>query len=183
MSEERDEMTSAFSDLSDHVSDPGAEEFDTGQPGLPILLDALTDLIERSRAMPMSASVLVNKHDALKLIDDIYAALPGQLTHADRVLSDADEALDAAHAQAQRLLAEARDEAEMLVSKHEITRQATERAADIEANAHEVARTLKREANDYCDRRLADFEIDMGRLLSQVQAGRAKLAGLLDEEQ
>jgi len=40
----------------------------------------------------------------------------------------------------------------------------------------------RREADDYCDRRLAEFEIDLGRVLAQVQAGRAKLAGRLGEE-
>ena len=42
-----------------------------------------------------------------------------------------------------------------------------------------VADGLQRDADDYCDRRLADFEIDLGKVLSQVQAGRAKLAGRL----
>jgi type II secretory pathway predicted ATPase ExeA len=37
------------------------------------------------------------------------------------------------------------------------------------------------DADDYCDRRLADFEIDLGKLLAQVQAGRTKLAQRLDE--
>ena len=46
-------------------------------------------------------------------------------------------------------------------------------------DAEETADRLQRDADDYCDRRLADFEIDLGKVLSQVQAGRAKLAGRL----
>ena len=34
--------------------------------GVPTLLDALTDVIERARSMPMSSSVLVNRNEALK---------------------------------------------------------------------------------------------------------------------
>ncbi|TQK76046.1 hypothetical protein [Rarobacter incanus] len=159
----------------------GQEDGDDGaQRGLPALLDALTDLIERSRAMPMSSSVLVNKTDALNLVDAIYEALPGQLTHADRVLSDADEALNAANNQAQRILAQAREEAEEMVAKHQIMVAAQARAEEIERQAQEVADRLRHEADDYCDRRLADFEIDLGRVLTQVQAGRAKLATMLD---
>lgn len=176
-------MSSAFSDLSDeHAPLASHDDYDAAERGVPALLDSLTDLVERSRSMPMSASVLVNKNEALQLIDAIYEALPGQLTHADRVLSDADEAFVAAQNQAQRLLAEARDEAEELVSRHEITRQAEERAEAIIHDAAAAADAMKREATDYCDRRLADFEIDLGRLLVQVQAGRAKLATMLDEE-
>ncbi len=181
-------MSSTFDDLSDDgngrgfVENPPDDHADASR-GVPALLDTLTDLIERSRAMPMSSSVLVNRNEALELIDAIYEALPDQLTHADRVLSDADEALDVAHNQAQRLLAEAHQEAEGLVARHEITRQAEQRAAEIIAEAEQTAQSLRHEANDYCDRRLADFEIDLGRLVSQVQSGRAKLASLLAEDE
>jgi hypothetical protein len=48
------------------------------------------------------------------------------------------------------------------------------------AEAQETAERLRREADDYCDRRLADFEIDLGKVLAQVQAGRAKLASRLE---
>ena len=61
--------------------------------GVPTLLDALTDVIERARSMPMSSSVLVNRNEALDLIDELRDALPTQLTRADEVLSDADQVL------------------------------------------------------------------------------------------
>jgi cell division septum initiation protein DivIVA len=60
---------------------------------------------------------------------------------------------------------------------------AQERAAQIVAEAEETADRLQRDADDYCDRRLADFEIDLGKVLSQVQAGRAKLAGRLGADE
>jgi hypothetical protein len=40
---------------------------------------------------------------------------------------------------------------------------------------------LRHEADDYCDRRLAEFEIDLGKILAQVHAGRDKLADRLGE--
>jgi hypothetical protein len=61
-----------------------------------------------------------------------------------------------------------------------VVAQAQERAAQILRDAEEQARVMRHDADDYCDRRLADFEIDLGKVLSQVQAGRAKLAGRLD---
>jgi cell division septum initiation protein DivIVA len=61
--------------------------------------------------------------------------------------------------------------------------QAEARAAQILAEAQETSERLQREADDYCDRRLADFEIDLGKVLSQVQAGRAKLAGRLGADE
>ena len=55
------------------------------------------------------------------------------------------------------------------------------RAAAIVTEAERTAEQVRREADDWCDRRLADFEIDLGRVLAQVQAGRAKLAERLTE--
>lgn len=59
--------------------------------------------------------------------------------------------------------------------------QAEARARDIVDEAQEAAAVLQRDADDYCDRRLADFEVDLGKLLAQVQAGRAKLADRLGD--
>ena len=38
-------------------------------------LDELTDLIEQARAMPMSASAIINRAEVLELVDDIRARL------------------------------------------------------------------------------------------------------------
>lgn len=174
-------MAHQFDDL--HENQPRGGGFEDAQDeaplGVPALLDALTDLVERSRAMPMSSSVLVNRNEALDLIDAIHEALPHQLTHADEVLSDADQTFVEARQQADALLQEARQEAAALVSRDAVVREAQQHAAQIVAQAQTASDTLRTEADDYCDRRLAEFEIDLGRVISQVQAGRAKLAGKL----
>lgn len=154
-----------------------------GQPGLPAYLDALDELVSRARAMPMSASVLVNKAEALDLIDQMREVMPEQLSQADAVLSDADEVLDQAHGQAESILATARNRAAQLVSAEQVVVQAEARAREIVDEAVEQGHKLRSEADDYCDRRLAEFEIDLGKVLAQVQAGRAKLAGRLSDDE
>ncbi len=159
------------------------QQHDDGQPGLPAFLDALDELVSRARAMPMSASVLVNKADALDLIDQMREIMPEQLSQADSVLSDADHVLDEAHGQADSILATARSRAAQLVSAEQVVVQAQAQARGIVDAATEEGRVLRSEADDYCDRRLADFEIDLGKILAQVQAGRAKLASRLAEDE
>lgn len=150
-------------------------------PSLPALVDELDALLSHARAMPMSASVLVNRAEALALVDDLRAAMPAQLDRADEVLSDADRVLSDAEEQAERVIATARTRAAQLVAEEQIVVQARAEAARIVEEAHAQADTLRREADDYCDRRLAEFEIDLGKLVLQVQAGRAKLADRLDD--
>jgi vacuolar-type H+-ATPase subunit H len=146
------------------------------------ILDALEQAVESARGMPMSSSVLVSRAELLDLVAQARAALPSQLTRADQLLSSADDVVARSQTEAEQLLAEARRRAAEMVSSEQIVVAAQARAAEIIAEVEQVAEGLRREADDYADRRLADFEIDLGRLLAQIQAGRAKLAGRLAGE-
>ena len=146
------------------------------------VLDAIAQAVEHGRAMPMSTSVLVNKTELLSLLDQARAALPDQLEAADEVLADADAVMARAREEAERVLADARRRADELVGRESVVAEARAEAERIVAEAQATADRLRREADDYCDRRLDEFEIDLGRVLAQVQAGRAKLAGRLGED-
>ncbi|WP_372594523.1 hypothetical protein [Actinotalea sp.] len=148
--------------------------------GLTTILVEIERAVQQARAMPMSSSVLVSRAELLDLVEQARAALPDQLGRADELLADADDVLAEARAQAEQIVAAARERAAELVSTEQVVVAARVRAEEIVAAAEATGAQLRREADDYCDRRLADFEIDLGRVVAQVQAGRAKLAGRLD---
>lgn len=163
-------------------SSHAGDGIDRSQPeGLTGILDALTDAVTHARAMPMSSSVLVNRAELLDLLDQARDVLPTQLSQADDVLAAAAAARGLAQADADEIIAAARVTAAELVDAEHVAIAAGVRAAEIIAEAEGVADGLRRDADDYCDRRLADFEIDLGKVLTQVQAGRAKLATRLGE--
>ena len=149
--------------------------------GLTGILDALENVLAQARSMPMSSSVLVNRAEVLDLLAQAHAVLPTQLSQADEVLAGAGDVLAGARAEAEQIIASARRRAEELVSAEQVVVAARVRADEILADADRTAAGLRRDADDYCDRQLADFEIDMGKVIAQVQAGRAKLADRLDE--
>jgi cell division septum initiation protein DivIVA len=160
-----------------------SEQDPTTRPeGLTGVLEAIASAVSTARAMPMSSSVLVNRAELLDLVEQARDVLPSQLTRADQVLADASAARAEAQAGADEILARARQRAAELVDQEAVVLAAQERAAELVAQAQETAERLQREADDYCDRRLADFEIDLGKVLGQVQAGRAKLAGRLGSD-
>ena len=154
---------------------------DTQQQDPLALLDVLTDVVHSARAMPMSASVLVNRAELLDLLDQVRGALPEQLSRADEVLSEADQRLADAEEQAERIIAAARARATQLVTQEQVAVQAQAHAHELVTRAQEETTQMRLEADDYCDRRLAEFEIDLGKVLTQVQAGRARLAERLGE--
>ncbi len=151
--------------------------------GLTTILAEIERAVQQARAMPMSSSVLVSKAELLELVEQAREALPDQLGRADELLAGADHVLAQARTQAERIVAAARERAAELVSTEKVVLAANLRAEEIVAEAEATSQLLRREADDYCDRRLADFEIDLGRVVAQVQAGRAKLAGRLDAGQ
>jgi hypothetical protein len=65
-----------------------------------------------------------------------------------------------------------------MVERTEINRAAEQRARNIVEQAAAEARRLRHEAEDYCDRKLASFEVVLQRTLKVVHAGRAKMQGV-----
>ncbi|QDW62861.1 ATP synthase F0 subunit B [Oerskovia sp. KBS0722] len=168
--------------MNDHPLGQTEDEAQT-EAGLHVILDDLALLVENARAMPMSSSVLVHKADALALVDEMRQALPEQLAHADEVLAEANAVLEDANRQAEDILNTARARAIELVQKEQVAVQAESRARAIVEEAERTAAELRVDADDYCDRRLAEFEVDLGKVMAQVHAGRAKLAQRIGDYQ
>lgn len=140
-------------------------------------LDELTDLVESARAMPMSASCLVNRGEVLALVDEIRDALPGELRQAQWVLHDRDEVVEEGRREAERIVAAAHQERELLVSEQEVTREADREADRLVADARKEADDLRVEVEEYVDAKLAAFEAELHRTLAAVERGRDKLTG------
>ncbi|UNX53847.1 hypothetical protein MF406_12795 [Georgenia sp. TF02-10] len=140
------------------------------------ILDELTTLISQARTMPMSASVLVNRAEALDLLDAARAVVPEEIHAADDIVAGADAVMEQARRRAEQVLADAETRAKELVAQERVVRLAEERAEQIVAAAEARAAKLAADANDYCDRQLAQFEIDLGAITTQVRAGREALA-------
>lgn len=158
--------------MTEHGLPPSAI---AGSRGLEDLLYDLRELVETARMMPMSASVLVNRDEALTLLEDIVASLPGELREARFLLKERDEFLAEARREAAALIETARVQAERMVERTEISREARRTADEIIATAEADARRLRHEAEDYIDARLAAFEDGLQRTLATIRKGRTRL--------
>jgi cell division septum initiation protein DivIVA len=138
-------------------------------------LDEITRLVEDARAMPMSASCLVNREEVLALLDELRALLPEQLEHADLLLSDRDNLLARGHETAQMLVEEGREEHDRLVEQQSVVVAARERATAITEQAAAESTRLLADADEYVDRKLAEFEIALDKVSAQVRRGRERL--------
>ncbi|OKL54658.1 hypothetical protein BSZ39_02945 [Bowdeniella nasicola] len=139
------------------------------------ILDTLADMVRNARAMPMSASVLVSRAEMLEMIDTARELIPTEIARADATLRGADVTIASAREQAERIRAQARREAEQLLGNEEVVTTATRHAKHVEVEAEARAAKLTRDAQDYCDRTLAQLEVNLNRALREVAGGRKVL--------
>jgi cell division septum initiation protein DivIVA len=140
-------------------------------------LDALAELIENARAMPMSASCIVNRAEVLDLLDDVRATLPQALADAQGLLARQDAVVAEGRHEADRIIDAAYAEQARLVSQTEVFRQAQIEGERLVHEAETSAERTRGEVDDYVDARLANFEVVLHKTLGTVERGRAKLSG------
>jgi F0F1-type ATP synthase membrane subunit b/b' len=140
-------------------------------------LDELTTLLETARAMPMSASCIVNRVEILDRLDELRKMLPGELTTAQQILDDRGSVIAEGRLEAERIVEEAKAERARMVAKTEILREATREAEALVGAARSDAERMRVEIDDYVDGKLANFEVVLHKTLQAVEKGRAKISG------
>ncbi len=136
----------------------------------------LRELILNARAMPMSASCVINRSEVLAAIDDVIENLPEEIADAQRVIDTSASKVAEGEAEAGRILAEAREHAATLAQHSEVVRVAEQVAAQVRAEADQEAAALRREIDEFIDARMASFESVLHKTASQVRTARARLA-------
>ncbi|HVM39354.1 MAG TPA: hypothetical protein VM618_01100 [Acidimicrobiia bacterium] len=146
------------------------------------LLERVRSQIESARPMPLSASVLVNREELLEFLEEAIARLPEELRRARWLLKEREEFLGKARREAEEIVEAARARAERLVQRTEIVREAEATARRVVDAADAEARALKHEAEDYIDRKLAQFEVVLDRTIQEIARGRERLQVVIEPE-
>jgi cell division septum initiation protein DivIVA len=144
-------------------------------PDTETLLKRLIDIVNNAKPLPMSTTVRIAKDEVLELLEDALDRLPEELRQARWMLKERAEFLAKTQRDATDILEQARVRAERMVQRTEIVREAAHTAQRLVDDAKSESSRLRLEAEDYCDQKLAAFEIVLERTLKTVQAGREKL--------
>lgn len=144
-------------------------------PQVEAILREARDIIENARAMPLSASSMVNKEELLEMIDEAMRRLPDDLRNARWLLKEREEFLAKVTREGDEILELARSRAERLVQRTEVVRTAEQKARQLVETAREDSRRMRLETEDYCDQKLKNFESTLGQAKDVITAGRRKL--------
>lgn len=139
------------------------------------LLGRVSNLIEAARPVPLSASAMINKEEVLDVLDEARERLPTELREARWLRKERTEYLAKMEADGKEISEAARARAEQMVQRTEVVKAAEHRARRIIDGAEAEARRLRLECEDFCDLKLAGFEVVLERTLKVVGSGRQKL--------
>jgi cell division septum initiation protein DivIVA len=139
------------------------------------LVRRVIDIIATARTIPLSSSPMINRDEVVELLEEALARLPEELRHARWMLKERDDFVAKTRREADDILDAARAQAERMVQRTEVVKAAEMRARQIVDAAEADARRMRHETEDFCDQRLASFEIVLDKVMRAVQVGRERL--------
>ena len=143
-------------------------------------LARIRSAVETARAMPMSASAVVNRAELLAELDALEAEQTQAFADVRRVAADREGMVAEGRSEAEQIVAEAHRERDRLMGDTEVYRVAKIEADRMLAEAKAEAVELRRETDEYVDSRLANFEVSLMKTLEAVNRGRERLHGRSD---
>jgi cell division septum initiation protein DivIVA len=142
-----------------------------------VLIDKLDDLVHNAKQVPLTDQVRVDKEEIYDLLDQMRATIPEEIKQARWIVKERQEMLAEAKREAERIVKEARERQEHLISHEEVTKAAERAAEDIVEEAQAREREIRLGAEDYADEILNTLEINLSKFIAAVQRGRDRLAG------
>ena len=125
------------------------------------ILEELEDIVDAATKVPMMSKVMVEAEDVFSIIREIRLALPDDVQQAKWIRDERDRILADAKTEYERIIREAKKQADYLVETNEITARATKLAQEIKDDANINAKILKMKTYDYVDKILYDMQAKM----------------------
>jgi cell division septum initiation protein DivIVA len=139
------------------------------------VIDKLESTVKDGVWLPFGGRI-VNHDRMLDLVEKLRASLPEEVSRAKAVTREKDRLLLEAKSQAQAIVEEASSTKSHLLSESDVAREAHMHAQTIVAEAEEKAREIRRGADEYADQVLSALDGTLSGALAAVHKGRQTLA-------
>ena len=142
--------------------------------GIMELIDQLYASISDAKRFPLAGDrCVIDRDNALDLLDEIRTQLPAEVAEAKRLLSAKAEVIRKTNEEAEQIHRDAEDEAARLVEQDNITIAAQQRAQEVIAAAEQKAEDLRRASNGYANEMLRRAEDTLAQALDSVRRSRS----------
>ena len=142
--------------------------------GINELIDQLYASISDAKGFPLSVDkCILDRDNALDLLDEIRAQLPAEVAEAKRLVSAKAEVIRKTREEADQIKKDAGAEAARMVERESIVIAAKKRAQEIVDEAQKKADELRRASSAYADELLKRTEDTLNQSLDGVRRSRA----------
>jgi cell division septum initiation protein DivIVA len=141
-------------------------------------LEEAIEILAEARPLPMSTTVKVSRDELLHILEQAQEQLPEEVRAARWLLKEREEFVARARREHQALIDEGRAQVSRMVERQQVVKDAEVRARQILDDAQAEANTMKRQVEEFCDRKLARFESVLVQTTETVQKGRQRLLGM-----
>lgn len=139
------------------------------------LLDMLYNMVDEAKNAAFSSEkCIINRDEALDLLDEIRGKLPLELKKAQELLRARDEFVANVKKDAERMLRQAELDAKTIVSESETLQQARQKASEIIRRAEDRSKELYHVANTYTEDALRRTEEAIQAALTEVKDSRVR---------
>ncbi len=145
------------------------------------IIDRIEELLDKSKRVPFSSNIMVNEAEIYDLIDELRSSLPEEFKQSRWIVKERENMIEEAKRYSEKLIREAKEKAEVLVSETEVLKNATRKSEELMSAVEARARTIRLEAEDYADEKLANLEVTLHKLLAAIEKGREQFRGTMGQ--
>lgn len=139
------------------------------------LLDQLFTMIDEAKNVPLSSDkCMLERDQALDLIDEIRAAFPVELAEAKKLLAARADYIASAKREGELIVQQAEERAKQMLAEDELLSQAKQKSAEVVRQAEDRSRELKKAANVYCEDALRRTEEAVAEAYDEIKKSRSR---------
>lgn len=143
------------------------------------IVDKIEEFLDKSKRIPFSSNIIVNENEIYDLLDELRNILPEEFKQSRWIVKERENMIEEAKRYSERIIKEAKEKAEVMVSETEILKDASRKSEELMAAVEARARTIRLEAEDYADEKLANLEAVLHKLLTAIEKGREQFRSTL----
>ncbi len=141
------------------------------------LIEQLEALLNLGGRVPLSARMIVNAPEAFRLLDLMRQSLPREIVRARHIFQERDRLLGEARIEAEQIRAAAQAEREALLAEHAITVEAIRQTEARKREARLEGERLRMEADAYAMHSLRDLQVQLIQARADLDATLKTVAG------
>jgi len=155
-----------------------------GERNIEDIIDALYDLVQDAKAVPLAANkCMVERDRVLDMLDEILAQLPSELKQSRTIVESRNELISQARREAETILRQAQDQAKQMITKEAIYAEAKRRSEELVAQTQNRVAQIRKAGNEYMDDALRRTEETVARALEEVRETRMKFRIVTDAQE